>query len=145
MRVGFGSADLLLSCVLSRFWYSVGSCYWLLFVWIKAETDYWRQQLNKPDWKYPEILRQIGTGLFTDSSEPCRLLDAGAGIGSLSTAFLDRWEKGEFSFKNVELDVFEIDNRLIPYLSQTLDKYKKTRIWSYRLRMRILFRQSLIR
>ncbi|MBN1920323.1 MAG: Eco57I restriction-modification methylase domain-containing protein [Anaerolineae bacterium] len=55
----------------------------------------------------------------------CRLLDAGAGIGSLSAAFLERWAAGDFDFQRVEVDAFEIDTSLHPYLSQTLDKYGK--------------------
>lgn len=54
--------------------------------------------------------------------EDCRLLDAGAGTGSLSAAFLDRWSSGGFDFRRVELDAFEIDASLHPYLSQTLDE-----------------------
>lgn len=62
-------------------------------------------------------------GLFPDSEGFCRLLDAGAGIGSLSAAFLDRWRNGGFHFQRVELDAFELDNALVGDLSQTLDKY----------------------
>jgi len=49
-------------------------------------------------------------------NDNCRLLDAGAGIGSLSSAFLDRWASGSFNFQQVELDAFEIDKSLQPYL-----------------------------
>lgn len=67
-------------------------------------------------------------GLF-DSSEhqECRLLDAGAGIGSLSAAFLDRFSKGESAFRRMEADVFELDADLLPYLSDTLDGYARQR------------------
>lgn len=64
--------------------------------------------------------------LFLPSvDDNCRLLDAGAGIGSLSAAFLDRWASGGFDFQRVELDAFEIDGSLHPYLSQTLDKRRE--------------------
>jgi len=62
-------------------------------------------------------------GLFPDGTGCCRLLDAGAGIGSLSAAFLDKWRSGGFKFQRVELDAFELDQALIPHLSQTLEKY----------------------
>ncbi len=62
--------------------------------------------------------------LFPEASGNCRLLDAGAGIGSLSAAFLDRWKSGDFHFRTVELDAFEIDHSLHAYLSQTLEKYE---------------------
>ena len=62
--------------------------------------------------------------LFPDGKGRCRLLDAGAGIGSLSAAFLDRWDTAGFDFQRVELDVFEIDDSLYSYLNQTLEKYR---------------------
>jgi len=62
-------------------------------------------------------------GLFTDGEGYCRLLDAGAGIGSLSAAFLDRWRQGGFRFRQVEVDAFELDANLIKCLAQMLEKY----------------------
>jgi hypothetical protein len=62
--------------------------------------------------------------LFPDSNGNCRLLDAGAGIGSLSNAFLERWQSGGFNFQQVELDAFEIDKTLHSYLTRTLDKHR---------------------
>ena len=62
--------------------------------------------------------------LFPNSRGSCRLLDAGAGIGSLSAAFLDRWDTAGFDFQRVELDAFEIDDSLYSYLNQTLEKYR---------------------
>lgn len=65
-------------------------------------------------------------GLFDrEITSTCRLLDAGAGIGSLSAAFLERWAAGGFDFQRVEVDAFEIDTSLHPYLSQTLNQYSK--------------------
>jgi adenine-specific DNA-methyltransferase len=55
----------------------------------------------------------------------CHLLDAGAGIGSLSAAFLERCASGDFNFERVEIDAFEIDAILHPYLSETFSKYGK--------------------
>ncbi|WP_083884641.1 Eco57I restriction-modification methylase domain-containing protein [Thioflavicoccus mobilis] len=61
--------------------------------------------------------------LFPPGKGHCRLLDAGAGIGSLSAAFLDRWRSGGLGFSRIELDAFELDRTLIPHLSRTLTKY----------------------
>lgn len=63
-------------------------------------------------------------GLFTQgATRECRLLDAGAGIGSLSAAFLERCATGELDFTRVEVDAFEIDESLHPHLARTLGGY----------------------
>ena len=65
-------------------------------------------------------------GLFGQTTGGiCRLLDAGAGIGSLTAAFLERWASGGFDFLRVEADAFEIDESLHPYLTRTLEEYKQ--------------------
>lgn len=65
-------------------------------------------------------------GLFDGrTSGYCRLLDAGAGIGSLSAAFLDRWVSAKFEFARVEVDAFEIDDTLHRHLARTLDTYRE--------------------
>jgi len=61
--------------------------------------------------------------LFPDGNGYCRLLDAGAGIGSLSAAFLARWRSGRFQFQQVEVEAFELDHELIRHLSGTLASY----------------------
>lgn len=68
--------------------------------------------------QFGQFLTSEGTaafmaGLFPDSEGRCRLLDAGAGIGSLSAAFLERWMSGGFQFEHVDLDAFEIDQRSV--------------------------------
>lgn len=62
--------------------------------------------------------------LFTPSTlQTCRLLDAGAGIGSLSSAFLERWVSGGFNFRSAEISAYEIDRELCGYLSNTITRY----------------------
>ena len=73
----------------------------------------------------PERTAVFMANLFPDSEENCRLLDAGAGIGSLSAAFLNRWKSGGFGFRHVEIDAFELDQTLRPYLLETLEDYKE--------------------
>lgn len=74
----------------------------------------------------PAGIAQFMAGLFIQrTKDNCRLLDAGAGIGSLSAAFLERWASGGLDFQRVEVDAFEIDNGLHPYLVQTLEKYRQ--------------------
>ena len=65
-------------------------------------------------------------GLFTQrAGDNCRLLDAGAGIGSLAAAFLERRAGSGFDFQHVEIDAFEIDQSLHPYLIQSLEEYRR--------------------
>lgn len=75
----------------------------------------------------PGRTAQFMAGLFsTDRVSNCRLLDPGAGIGSLSVAFLDRWLAGGFHFDSVQLTAFEIDRILRQELRRTLSAYEKT-------------------
>ncbi|MBZ9574637.1 class I SAM-dependent methyltransferase [Modicisalibacter sp. MOD 31.J] len=53
----------------------------------------------------------------------CRLLDAGAGLGALTFAFLDRWTGKGLNFKRVEATVCEIDDTLRAHLEQSLKDY----------------------
>lgn len=73
----------------------------------------------------PQRTARFMAGLFSDDAGACRLLDAGAGIGSLSAAFLDRWRAGELHFQSVALDAFELDPSVTELLSQTLDGYRQ--------------------
>src|SRR5690606_5625939 len=58
----------------------------------------------------PSSVARFMASLFPDSTrQTCRLLDAGAGVGALSCAFLDRWTSGGFGFSQVEIDAYEID------------------------------------
>jgi len=72
----------------------------------------------------PASIARFMAGLFDGcGQQECRLLDAGAGIGSLSAAFLDRFSKGELAFTRVEATAFELDTDLLPHLSETLDEF----------------------
>lgn len=74
----------------------------------------------------PVEIARFMAGLFPRTAiGSCRLLDAGAGIGSLSAAFLERWASGDLDFQRVEVDAFEIDDGLHPHLCRTLDRYTK--------------------
>jgi len=74
----------------------------------------------------PAEIARFMSGLFIQrTGGNCRLLDAGAGIGSLSAAFLERWASGGFDFQRVEVNAFEIDDCLHPYLIQTLEEYRQ--------------------
>ncbi|MBI5462175.1 MAG: Eco57I restriction-modification methylase domain-containing protein [Gammaproteobacteria bacterium] len=65
-------------------------------------------------------------GLFVPASgRDCRLLDPGAGIGSLSSAFLERCVSGELDFDNIGITAFEIDGQLHEELTKTLSTHAR--------------------
>lgn len=61
----------------------------------------------------PKTIAQFMAGMFSSQTRDiCRILDPGAGMGSLFTAFLERWIAGELHFQHMEVDAFEIDKEL---------------------------------
>ncbi len=76
----------------------------------------------------PSSVARFMASLFSDSNlETCRLLDAGAGVGALSCAFLDRWMAGGFRFQAVEAFAYEVDDTLRSHLTEHLSAYKGVR------------------
>ncbi|MBF0146072.1 MAG: Eco57I restriction-modification methylase domain-containing protein [Magnetococcales bacterium] len=74
----------------------------------------------------PSSVARFMASLFPSSTvQICRLLDAGAGVGALSCAFLDRCVMGGFSFESIEATAYEIDEKLRGYLTQHLAKYNR--------------------
>lgn len=72
----------------------------------------------------PATIANFMASLFTlKTMQSCRLLDAGAGIGSLSCAFIDRFAKGDFDFQSIEVVGYEIDDALRAHLQKTLNAY----------------------
>lgn len=73
----------------------------------------------------PSTVARFMAALFSSSTlQTARLLDPGAGIGSLSCAFLDLWAAGGFAFRRVEVAAYEIDAKLRAHLSRTLAEYQ---------------------
>ncbi|MDR2209691.1 MAG: Eco57I restriction-modification methylase domain-containing protein [Azoarcus sp.] len=74
----------------------------------------------------PSSVARYMASLFPPSAlRACRLLDAGAGIGTLSCAFLDRWVAGDFGFESVEATAYEIDEKLCGHLARHLGGYNR--------------------
>ena len=63
----------------------------------------------------PESVAKFMAGLFSQRMGAIRLLDAGAGVGSLTAAFLNR-----LGADDVCAAVYEIDGKLSGYLRETL-------------------------
>ena len=80
--------------------------------------------------EFGQFMTPSGVARFMASLFPasylrtCRLLDAGAGVGALSCAFLDRWVTGGFGFKSVEAFAYELDDTLREHLTRHLGSYK---------------------
>ena len=72
----------------------------------------------------PSSVARFMAGMFPPSTlQTCRLLDAGAGVGALSCAFLDRWVEGGFGFESVDATAYEVDDTLRGHLEQHLSGY----------------------
>lgn len=71
--------------------------------------------------------------LFPAVSGSCRLLDAGAGIGSLSSAFLEKCMAAEASFDAMQISAFELDESLHAALRSSLQGYAKKLPFSYEI------------
>ncbi|MCA1442682.1 Eco57I restriction-modification methylase domain-containing protein [Ensifer sp. IC4062] len=71
----------------------------------------------------PAPTARFMASLFPGASGTCYLLDAGAGVGGLTCAFLDRWAEGGFQFDEVIAEAYEIDGRLNLHLRQHLAEY----------------------
>ncbi len=69
------------------------------------------------------IARFMASLFYKSHHSDCRLLDAGAGIGSLSAAFLERIGHGELKFRSIQVDAFEVDEDLHPVLARNLNQY----------------------
>jgi adenine-specific DNA-methyltransferase len=91
---------------------------------ISAQLDR-EQRSTLGQFMTPTRVAEFMAGLFPGpASRDIRLLDAGAGIGSLTAAFLERWCQGELP--RIEVTAFEIDPVLQARLSDTLAHYRQT-------------------
>ncbi len=72
----------------------------------------------------PAPVARFMAAMFPPSKlKACKLLDAGAGLGALTCAFLDRWRAGGFGFSRVETTAYEFDENLKVHLEATLAQY----------------------
>ncbi|MCA3450791.1 MAG: Eco57I restriction-modification methylase domain-containing protein [Rhodobacter sp.] len=76
----------------------------------------------------PSSVARFMANMFPPSTlQTCHLLDAGAGLGALSCAFLDRWLDGGLAFQKVEVTAYEIDGTLHEHLRQHLAAYDRVK------------------
>ncbi len=84
----------------------------------------------------PVTIAKFMAGLFKYDSfkGSCHLLDPGAGIGSLSCAFLDRCVSEKFSFKDFNLSAFELDESLYSEMKASFSYYSSLFPLSYEIK-----------
>lgn len=90
---------------------------------VSKETDAERKsQLGQ--YMTPERTARFMASLFVPTiCQDCRLLDPGAGIGSLSSAFLERSMSGSLEFEGIHVTAFEQDLLLHEELKRTLSSF----------------------
>ena len=72
----------------------------------------------------PARTAQFMAGLFRQSAtDHCRLLDPGAGIGSLASAFLERCNPRDLNFAAIDVAAFELDGLLHAELARSLSRW----------------------
>ncbi|WP_244968856.1 BsuBI/PstI family type II restriction endonuclease [Rosenbergiella collisarenosi] len=60
--------------------------------------------------------------LFDSIERHVKLLDPGAGVGSLTAAFIER--ANELGVESIDVDLYDIENRMLSYLNDTLENAK---------------------
>ncbi|SEH97661.1 Eco57I restriction-modification methylase domain-containing protein [Akkermansia glycaniphila] len=84
---------------------------------------------NLGQYMTPESIAHFMAAMFPDSFDrSCHLLDAGAGCGALTSAFLDRWKTGKFGFSAVNVTMYEIDALLRQQLHSQIANYPEANI-----------------
>jgi adenine-specific DNA-methyltransferase len=83
----------------------------------------------------PAPVARFMASLFpTNTDSTCSLLDAGAGVGALTCAFLDRWAASdELSFRSAHVDAYEIDPAMRRHLLQAMENYHTRLPMTYRV------------
>ena len=64
----------------------------------------------------PAAIAGFMAGLLSPPRSPVRLLDAGAGEGALTAAFVERWR----GVTAIQVDAYEVDERIVPTLAANL-------------------------
>src|SRR5436853_69843 len=70
----------------------------------------------------PKHVADFMASLFSIDESEIRLLDAGAGTGALTSAFVGRLVNGAREPKRIQATAYEIDDRILGRLRQTMDQ-----------------------
>ena len=70
----------------------------------------------------PAKIARFMASLFEQEKEDVRILDAGAGAGSLFTACVENLVSGKHRPRSIKVVAYESDERILPYLQDTIDR-----------------------
>jgi adenine-specific DNA-methyltransferase len=88
----------------------------------QSELD--RKKAELGQFMTPSTVARFMASLFPKTAgTACRLLDAGAGMGALSCAFLDRWLEQDLRFSSVDVTACELDERMHSFAKKHLAEY----------------------
>src|SRR2546421_4746352 len=74
----------------------------------------------------PSSIARFMASLFGPRNTKClRLLDPGAGIGSLSASWVEAVSTWPSPPQDIDITAYEIDRSLVPYLEETLEDCSK--------------------
>ncbi|HEX5001762.1 MAG TPA: N-6 DNA methylase, partial [Bacteroidia bacterium] len=74
----------------------------------------------------PSIIASFMSSLFLKAKSAIRILDPGAGIGSLSIALIDQIYNTKKSGGEISVTAYEIDEKLLTYLKQNIKSTKSS-------------------
>lgn len=73
----------------------------------------------------PEPIAKFMASLFNIPSKKIHLFDPGAGVGSLTAAFIENVLSHHPTVTHLDVDTFELDSALLDYLSNTLEDCRR--------------------
>src|SRR4051794_35903915 len=80
-------------------------------------------QADRGQYFTPSSIARFMASLFGPRNTRClRLLDPGAGIGSLSASWVEAVSMWPYPPQEIDITAYEIDRDLVPYLQGTLDR-----------------------
>ena len=92
---------------------------------LSRETDA-KKKARLGQYLTPARTAKFMAGMFMPTGKDhCGLLDAGAGIGTLSVAFLEQWLLESPIYRHIDVDAFEVDTSLHFTLSENLNAFKE--------------------
>ncbi|WP_053958222.1 BsuBI/PstI family type II restriction endonuclease [Sulfobacillus thermosulfidooxidans] len=114
------------------------------FAYKANETSILNEKRQKGQFFTPPTIAKFMASLVTFNRNKIKVLDPGAGIGILTASLVDRIISENRSV-DMDVDLFEIDHTVLPYLEQTLKKCEENmKIVGRTFRYRIIPRDFIL-